>query len=861
MTLNEPGFTDIASLFEHTAEHFAERPAIRSEDAEITYNHLNREANRVAHAILQETSGTPQRIALLFEQGIDPIAAMFGVLKAGCAFVPLDASNPAEKLIEICNSCKPALILTGKNPPVAAQEIAGSRTPVVEISQLPATLPETNPERSTDIDSLAYIFYTSGSTGKPKGVCQSQRNLFHFVRTYSNTLSISSRDHLSLLYSLGFSASNMDVFSALLNGATLYPYNIRKRGTAALATWLDQSEISILHTVPTVFRHLLAALDDSHSFQTVRGIDLGGETVFRSDIDLFKKHFTKECILINHLAATEASVIAQHQVDPSREYATEMLPVGQAADGVHIDIVGSNGEPAAPGQPGELIIRSPYVSTGYWKLPELTRKAFAKNEQESHHSAYRSADLGYRAENGEIYFLGRKDSRVKIRGYSVDTDEVEAAIRTCSSIQDTAVVARQTQPDRPLQLTAFFVDKPQSPVSPDDLRRQLARSVADYMIPAEFIRMDALPLTESGKIDRKSLAQLDRSENRPEQARPTPQTDTEHLIAALYSKILSIDPVGRHDDFFMLGGNSLQATEFHTLLEAAVSRQIPLKLFLENSTVSGLASVIDSQNREPHPTSGNTLLLPLRKNGTNPTLYMLHGLNGQAFVSPDFLKILGESQPVYAFQATGLETILNRQYRIEEAARLYVDEIRNVQPVGPYFIGAICSGGLIAIEMARLLRSTGETVAPLMLIDPPGNPPGDRPWLKRIERDIMLQIKFNFSRKHRERQIATVNRQMSRGRIQVDTSNQDVLKEALQTQLHLGRALGAYRVPVYAGPVLILGSRDRLSGKTGSLMKKLTGKVQVFDVADSHYKIHDVGNERFEAALRQCLEIIQRSLC
>ena len=217
----------IACMFERIVERHADNVAVRAEDGELSYQQLNRLANKLAHFILSCANGRSERVALLFEQGSNSIVATFGALKAGSPFVPLDCHAPGSKLREICHSCSPMLLLCDDQSISLAKDVAGDSMQLVNLSRLPADLQDTNPEPMADADSSAYLFYTSGSTGEPKGVCQSHRNVLHFIRIYSENLAISANDRLSMLYSPAFSASNMDVFGALLNGATLCTYDIR----------------------------------------------------------------------------------------------------------------------------------------------------------------------------------------------------------------------------------------------------------------------------------------------------------------------------------------------------------------------------------------------------------------------------------------------------------------------------------------------------------------------------------------------------------------------------------------------------------------------------------------------------------
>ncbi|BDS08381.1 hypothetical protein NT6N_34210 [Oceaniferula spumae] len=860
VTLDEALFTNIGEHFDQVVENNADRVAIESESGRLSYRDFNARANQVAHAVLAETEGRAERVALLFDQGADAIIAMFGVLKAGSAFVHLDASNPVSKLEEIRQSATPVIILTDSEHLEKAGRVADGKATVMDVTSLPETFSTENPEVDIPPDATAYIFFTSGSTGNPKGVCQTQRNLFHFIRVYSGSLSVSADDRLSLLYSLGFSASNMDVFSALLTGAALHPYDIKKFGTAGLADWIDSSEISILHAVPTVFRHLCNSLADGRKLRSVKGIDLGGEAVQRRDVEFFNAHFESDCTMINHLAATEASVIAQYKIDTSAEYSEDLLPVGYAADGVELRVVDSEGNRLEDGETGEIQVCSAYVSPGYWKMPELNEKIFRDDPSVPGGRMYLSGDLGYVGKDGKFYFLGRKDHRVKIRGYSVDTSEVESAIRKClPDLKDASVVARKLGESNPTQLAAFLVSEDSSAIDLQVLRENLSEVVATYMIPAEFIFLDSLPENASGKVDRKALAALDLREQQSEAAYVAPETETEKKLAKLICQILKIDQVGRNDDFFLLGGDSLRATALHTQVEAEFSTRIPLHILFKDTRVHGMSANIERSHEEKGSAdfSHTAKIIPLNESGDETPLYLTHGVKGQAFVSPHFLSILGPNQPVYAFQASGLNRPDKRHWTIQEMAEQYIEGMREIQPHGPYLIGSICAGCMVALEIADQLRAAGEAVAPILMIDPPIDPPGERSWLRRVRRDLTDRFKRKFSEeKYNKKLEKDFKLHQDKGRIPLDTSDKEALKIACRVAFDFRLALNDYRMKPYDGEVYLLGSRSRLSRGGGKLREKLTGTVEIFDVGERHRDIHEVNNDLFGQQLRAAMDAV-----
>jgi amino acid adenylation domain-containing protein len=851
----------IPARFEQIAVRHPARVAIRTDGRHLTYQQLNADANRLAHAIGMAQGTVRGRVALLFEQGADAIMATLGVLKTGHAFVPLDALDESDRTKDMIRDCAPLVIVTAQDHLAAAKELAATDIPVLCVEELPSGLSAQNPGVAIPPETTAYVFYTSGSTGKPKGVCQNHRNVLHFVGVYSDSLAISAEDRLTLLYSPAFSASNMDVFGALLNGATLFPYDIRKRGTAALADWLADHAITILHAVPTVFRHLTRSLEAGRKFASIRGIDLGGESMVPDDIELRRRHFRADCLFINHLAATEASVIAQYPIDANATYAGNLLPVGKAAPGMKIRIVRSDGSDAAVGENGDIVLSSQYLSTGYWQRPDLDAMAFGSDPGNPDRRTYHTGDMGSIDKDGQLYFLGRKDHRVKVRGHTVDPSEVEAAIRGCAAVRDVAVVVREIREiDEAGQLTAFLAGNNTLNSQLDELRGQLRKRLPSYMIPAEFIVLETLPSISSGKLDRVTMSRMARREIRESKTYEAPVGHHENLVATLFCKLLRQQRAGRHDDFFLLGGDSLKATLLHVQLEDRIRRRIPLEKLFRDSSVHGIAGLIASiETADEPPSTGDAVLVALRESGHLPRLFLVHGAKGQAFVSPHFLTILGDGQPVYAFQANGLDRSRKGHASIHNMAREYILAMRQVQPGGPYLVASLCVGYVVAIEIARQLNAVGEKVGPLVLIDPPVRSIMDYGLRKRVGRIARIELrKLLMPFTSEERFNRAITKRVRQGRMNLDTTSTRSVRAALRAALDFEIALLKYRLPEYSEIVFVLGSEERwkknAQAATGSIHRKITGGRKIFPIGEKHSEVHDVTNGLFASQLQQAMQ-------
>ena len=570
-------------------------------------------------------------------------------------------------------------------------------------------------------------------------------------------------------------------------------------------------------------------------------MDLGGEVLFRSDVDLFRQHFPENCRLVSHLAATEAHVIAQYVVDQSRPYPGQTVPAGRSPEGVEVHILRPDGRKAEVDEVGEIVISSPFVSPGYWRRPELNASMFSEDVNKPGWRIFRPGDLGRMDSDRNLHFLGRQGSRAKIRGHTIELAEVEAALRQCSQVKDAAVtIAARGDRQEAEMLVAYVVVTLVGDRKPRKLRRELASHLPHYMLPSIYIFLDALPLTATGKVDRRSLPLPEHSLHNNHEDYSPPADKTEEQIASIYQEVLKYSPVGRTDDFFLLGGDSMMAVELQIRLFDAFGKDVP-DIF-EDATVAGVAQSIRRQDRIPSVDDRLLpVLVPVREKGSQPILFLVHGRMGQAPLSPHLLDLLGDDQPLYAFRARGADGIQEPNETIEAMARDYIDALRLVQPRGPYLICALCMGGWVGVEMARMLQSAGEQVAPLILVDPPVLPLN--PVLaafRRQDLDTHFRLPREEDRKH------------------YDISDPYRRKGAAQVAKTFETALENFELKPYPGPVFLLASSKRLSaegwGTPGRLETHFSGEVQCFEVGPSHNQIIDSHNEAFIRHFTACLD-------
>ena len=312
----------IVKRFEEIAMRYREKIAVKTDTSEFTYATLNNYSNRVAHRIIHQSEIRNQTIGLLFEHDSCMIIGMLGVLKAGKIYVPLDPAYPEERLRVMLEDSEARLIVTNSGNMCLAQRLVNKTNRnllIINIDSFEASVPDQNPDIEIKTEQPAYILYTSGSTGRPKGVVQNHRNVLHFIQCYTNNLQISDQDRLTLFSSYSFDAAVMDIYGALLNGAGLYPYDLKTEGSMErLSEWIDQEAISIYHSTPTVYRYFMDTLHEE-KFPGVRLVVMGGEAVYKKDVDAYKKHFADTCIFVNGLGPTESTVTLQYFINKDSE--------------------------------------------------------------------------------------------------------------------------------------------------------------------------------------------------------------------------------------------------------------------------------------------------------------------------------------------------------------------------------------------------------------------------------------------------------------------------------------------------------------------------------------------------------------
>ena len=582
----------IPKRFEQQARKYSNRTAVVTRNQTLTYDQLNQGVDRLAGAILHQRGGRQEPIALLLEQSASAISTILGVLKAGKIYVPLDTTYPQARTEYILEDSQAPVIVTNNRNFLLARELAKHNAcQLLNIDELDPISFVEEPDSHISPDSLAWILYTSGSTGQPKGVVQTHRNVLHDIMNYTNAFHICQADRLILLTSYSVVDTVRTMYGALLNGASLYPVDVKKDGLTHLADWLNHHQITIYRSFSTLFRHFIDTLDGDQQFPKLRLLYLCGEPVYRRDLELYKKQFSPDCIFVNGIGSTECLTYRWNLMDKKIQVNDNNVPVGYPLEDIEVLLLDDDGKEVAFNEIGEMSVRSRYLSPGYWRRPELSQVKFLSDPNGGDERIYRTGDLGLILDDGCLVHMGRKDFQVKIRGYRIEVGEIEAALLNIDNIKEAVVILREDRP-RDRYLAAYIVPSRQPALSITALRHALAEKLPGYMVPSAFIILDTLPLLPNGKLDRQRLPYPDSS--RPNLDTPfiVPETSVEQALAKIWAEVLNVNHVGAHDNFFDLGGHSLAATRIVSRVIKHFQVDLPLQSLFQSPTVAEMATVI-----------------------------------------------------------------------------------------------------------------------------------------------------------------------------------------------------------------------------------------------------------------------------
>jgi len=590
-----PG-TAVSWTHELVARQAALRPtalAVRSENQQLNFLELDQRANRLARHIRALGVGAETPVGLYFERSADFVVAALAVLKAGGAYVPLDAAYPPGRIDAILKDANVPVLLSHK---WMAASLAGGPWKTVDldidVSSIERNSSET-PEVEVAGHQLAYIIYTSGSTGQPKGVEITHANLLHLIQWHQSAFSVSARDCASQIAGLAFDAAVWEAWCHLAVGASLHLIDeASRRSPEGLRDWLVARRITIAF-VPTIFAEYLITLDWPRS-TALRILLTGADTLHRYP------NPGLPFVLINNYGPTECTVLVTSGPVHSGEADGHIPSIGRPIDDTEILIMNAEMRQVAKGDEGEICVAGPQIGRGYRNLPELTAGKFVRDARTGQR-LYRTGDRGRALPDGQIAFLGRMDDQIKIRGFRVEPDEIVAQLNSHPGIRNSVVVSRGDNADEKT-LVAYLVLAAGAELTMGQVRQYLRSRLPDYMIPSAYVGLPSLPMTTAGKCDKQALpapgvANLLPESLEAELANHGSKNGTEVVIAQLVRGLMEGRPIGRDDNFFLVGGHSLMAAQLLARVREALDVSLNLRQLFEAPTIASLAAVVGQKLR------------------------------------------------------------------------------------------------------------------------------------------------------------------------------------------------------------------------------------------------------------------------
>ena len=602
--------SSLAELFAEVVDRFGDRTAVTLDGKSVTYNELDHIANRIASALVAQGARPSCIVAICLERSIDMIAAMLGVTKSGAAYLPIDPGYPIARITETIADAAPIAIITTHGLAERLPHLTAKCLFVEEMSQLEAVAP---PCSDISGDQAAYVIYTSGSTGRPKGVVVSHRNVARLLSQTEHWFHFTPEDVWTMFHSFAFDFSVWEIWGCLLSGGRLVivPFGI-SRSPEEFHSLLVEEGVTVLNQTPSAFV-LLDQVDATMPVArlALRLIIFGGEALSPATLrGWFERHGDQKAQLVNMYGITETTVHVTYRRiladDAQRERESV---IGEPIPDMRIHLLDQHLRPVRDGQEGEICIGGAGVALGYLNRPALTAERFCDDPfapfSEPAAKLYRSGDLARRREDGQLVYLGRRDSQVKINGFRIELGEIETAIVTHPAVVQACVIAH-AEPGGSPRLAAYYVAQYGTDPSTRELSEFLATRLPAQMMPAFYQRLAIFPLTPNGKVDRAALPAPRAGTAVSDRRTSTTATTLEDLVAGVWRVVLKADSVSLDDNFFDVGGTSLLLIAVRTGIQEHLELQIPVTWMFECTTIRALARRLGESGEEHSRPNGNS---------------------------------------------------------------------------------------------------------------------------------------------------------------------------------------------------------------------------------------------------------------
>ncbi|MDJ0609798.1 MAG: amino acid adenylation domain-containing protein [Kiloniellales bacterium] len=722
-----------------------ETPAVICGDTVLTYGDLERQSAAWARRLLARGLGTGKRVAIFLDPGPEVFVAMLGALRAGCAYVPMDARYPSERLGHMLEDSRAAVVLTAR---AHLNDLPEGAPPALLLDAPPPAPEEDAPLPGVTPDRIAYVIYTSGSQGVPKGVMVSHANL-----TASTAARLAFYDEppkaYLLLSSISFDSSVAGIYWTLCTGGALVlPHDNAETDMAALGGIIARRGVTHTLCLPSLYETILTYVP-REQLASFRVVIAAGEELPRN-VAACHADRLPGTRLYNEYGPTEATVwCTACRVDAAEP--AGRIPIGRPVPGARIVLRDARQRPVPNGLPAELLVGGAGVAAGYVGLAAETGARFLPDPQDPDRRLYRTGDLVRRRPDGQLDYIGRADNQIKIRGYRVEPGEVEARLADRPEVKQVAVVPFGVGAQ--MTLAAYIVADPESFPSQQDLQAHARRMLPDWMVPSRFILIETLPRTANGKLDVAALPKPTQPEG-DHKAAARPRTPLERDLVRIWQAVLWLDrEPGVTEDFFALGGHSLLSIRLVNEIEEQLGLKLPISALARVTTIADQSAMLEATasletttasaapvQDEDDPFAGlfeeevrsilaytagwpgepalpNGAIRALSRQGSLPPLFWCCNSGHEV---AQMARYLGPDQPIYGLR-TGKGVVdlspENHQRENRRLAMHYLRDLLRIQPEGPYYLGGNCQGAGVAMELALALQGLGKPVALVVLID------------------------------------------------------------------------------------------------------------------------------------------------